>query len=264
MYTAVRSILLAAIIAMTVVGCSSDSTPVRFIGEADFSANPALKGSFDDVLVTWLEPADQPQPAGDTGSAGEDRLPIVVTRDETRIFAMEDANGQPNTMQLLDANGAVLAGTGVGQPPAMVKLTAGTYTLVIRRASSIPDSDDMVTVVMPLQSIVASTGKAVQAQASSANGQASPVSYIVNPQITDAVTLANVKVLGDAPAMAMGNLYQATAQALANAAHNATTAQQQAYVTAQAATTMGVATLYSLDTASTGIATGKILGLAKR
>ena len=44
----------------------------------------------------------------------------------------------------------------------------------------------------------------------------------VNNQITDSVTQANVKVLADAPAMAMANLYQATAQALANAAHNAT------------------------------------------
>jgi hypothetical protein len=82
----------------------------------------------------------------------------------------------------------------------------------------------------------------------------------VNSQITDSVTQANVQVLGTAPAIAMGNLYQATAQALANAAHNATMAQQQMYVTAQAATTAGVALLYSLDTASTGIATKKILG----
>jgi len=81
----------------------------------------------------------------------------------------------------------------------------------------------------------------------------------VNDQITDSVTQANVKVLGDAPAIAMGNLYQATAQALAMAAHNATNNQQQNYATAQAATTMGVATLYSLDTASTGIATEDIL-----
>ena len=81
----------------------------------------------------------------------------------------------------------------------------------------------------------------------------------VNDQITDSVTQANTKVLGDAPAIAMGNLYQATAQALANAAHNATNAQQQSYVTAQSATTMGVATLYSLDTASTGVATKDIL-----
>jgi len=81
----------------------------------------------------------------------------------------------------------------------------------------------------------------------------------VNSQITDSVTQANVKVLGDAPAVAMGNLYQATAQALSNAAHNATTAQQQTNITAQAATTMGVALLYSLDTASTGIATKDIL-----
>ena len=81
----------------------------------------------------------------------------------------------------------------------------------------------------------------------------------VNSQITDAVTQSNVKVLGDAPAVAMGNLFQATAQALANAAHNATTSQQQTNITAQAATTQGVALLYSLDTASAGIATKKIL-----
>lgn len=82
----------------------------------------------------------------------------------------------------------------------------------------------------------------------------------VNNQITDSVTQANVKVLGDAPAIAMANLYQATAQALANAAHNATTAQQQNNITAQAATVMGVATLYSIDTATTGEATKTILG----
>jgi len=80
----------------------------------------------------------------------------------------------------------------------------------------------------------------------------------VNDQITDSVTQANTKVLGDAPAIAMGNLYQATAQALANAAHNATNAQQQSYVTGQSATTMGVATLYALDTAATGKATSEI------
>jgi hypothetical protein len=82
----------------------------------------------------------------------------------------------------------------------------------------------------------------------------------VNNQITDSVTQANVKVLADAPAIAMANLYQATAQALANAAHNATNAQQQNNITAQAATVMGVATLYSIDTASTGLATKAILG----
>lgn len=81
----------------------------------------------------------------------------------------------------------------------------------------------------------------------------------VNNQITDSVTQANVEVLGDAPALSMGNLFQATSQALGTAAHNATTSQQQTNVTAQAATTMGVTTLYSLDTASVGKATAAIL-----
>jgi len=58
----------------------------------------------------------------------------------------------------------------------------------------------------------------------------------VNDQITDSVTQSNVKVLGDAPAMATGGLYQAVAQALANAANNAASAQQQTNILAEAVT----------------------------
>lgn len=82
----------------------------------------------------------------------------------------------------------------------------------------------------------------------------------VNDQITDAVTQAGTQVLAVAPSVAMGNLYQATAQALANAAHNATLAQQQMYMAAQAATTTGVALLYSLGTAAGGAATKQTSG----
>jgi hypothetical protein len=81
----------------------------------------------------------------------------------------------------------------------------------------------------------------------------------VNDQITDAVTQSSVKVIADAPAHALGTLYQATAQALANAAHNATMAQQQSNVTAQAATTQGVALLFGADTAASRLATKAIL-----
>ena len=50
----------------------------------------------------------------------------------------------------------------------------------------------------------------------------------VNDQVTDAVTQANVKVLADAPAMAMGSLFQAVAQATGIAAQNAVANQQNA------------------------------------
>jgi len=80
----------------------------------------------------------------------------------------------------------------------------------------------------------------------------------VNDQITDSVSQVNTKVLGDAPAVAMANLYIATSHALALAAHNATTTQQQSNITAQASTTMGVTTLYSIDTSSTAVGTKTI------
>jgi hypothetical protein len=83
----------------------------------------------------------------------------------------------------------------------------------------------------------------------------------VNHQITDSISQVNTKVLGDSPAMSLGELFVATSQALSNAAHNATTLQQQTVVTSQAANTMGIGNLYSLDIASTGIGTGAILGL---
>jgi hypothetical protein len=69
---------------------------------------------------------------------------------------------------------------------------------------------------------------------------------IVNSQITDSIVETNEEVLGNAPAIAMANLYQATAQALANAAHNATYAQQQSNILAQAVTTQGVNMLYAI------------------
>ncbi|WP_210418557.1 RebB family R body protein [Aliikangiella coralliicola] len=66
---------------------------------------------------------------------------------------------------------------------------------------------------------------------------------LVNSQITDAVTQTNTKVLGEAPAMAMGSLYQTIGNAIAMAAANAVYAQQQSNIVYQAATTMCVKAL---------------------
>ncbi|KZZ41542.1 glycerol-3-phosphate dehydrogenase [Thalassolituus sp. HI0120] len=82
---------------------------------------------------------------------------------------------------------------------------------------------------------------------------------IVSPQITDAVTQTNVKVLAEAPGMAMANLYQASAQALGNSAHNATSAVQNSNTVLQSTTTMGAALLYGVDTAALSVGLTEIL-----
>ena len=69
---------------------------------------------------------------------------------------------------------------------------------------------------------------------------------LVNTQITDAITQTNVKILGDAPGIAVGGLYQTIGNSVAMAAANNVHSQQQANVTYQAASTMGVAKLLSL------------------
>ncbi|ASA55320.1 MULTISPECIES: RebB family R body protein [Vibrio] len=74
----------------------------------------------------------------------------------------------------------------------------------------------------------------------------------VNEQITDSVTQVNTKVVGETPAMAMGNLLMSTSHALSNAAHNATAAQQQAQITMQAATVQGVNSLMAIGSSVIG------------
>jgi hypothetical protein len=86
----------------------------------------------------------------------------------------------------------------------------------------------------------------------------------VNDQVTDAVTQSNVKVIGEAPAIALGNLYQAMAHSTGILFENAVSAQQQQNTLAQAAANMGVMQVYTLDTASAAGATEKAgqLGVA--
>ena len=83
----------------------------------------------------------------------------------------------------------------------------------------------------------------------------------VNDQITDSVSQANLKVIGDSPAVGLGNLYVATSQALSNAAHNSTSNQQQGTLISQTTNVQGLNTLFNLEIGTTGIATSQILGL---
>jgi len=80
----------------------------------------------------------------------------------------------------------------------------------------------------------------------------------VNGQITDAVTQANVKVLGDAPAMAMGAIFQSLGHSTGILYENAVSAQQQLQIAAQAATNQGVIQIYSIDSMAGAVSTAKI------
>ncbi|WP_409316452.1 RebB family R body protein [Pseudomonas sp. KCJK9016] len=80
----------------------------------------------------------------------------------------------------------------------------------------------------------------------------------VNDQITDAVTQSSVKVVAEAPAMAMGSVYQSMAHSTGILFENAVSAQQQQNTLAQAATNQGVMQIYSLDTTAGAGATEKV------
>lgn len=63
---------------------------------------------------------------------------------------------------------------------------------------------------------------------------------VVNEQITDAVTQTNLKVLSEAPAMALGSLYQSMSNALSMSSANLVYSQQQMNVAMQATITSSV------------------------
>ncbi len=89
------------------------------------------------------------------------------------------------------------------------------------------------------------------------------MSSTVNGQITDAVTQSNVKVVGEAPAMALGNVYQSAAHSTGLMFENAVNAQSQQNILAQTATTQGVMQIYSMDTVADAIAIAKMLDASK-
>ncbi|WP_106753024.1 RebB family R body protein [Pannonibacter carbonis] len=84
------------------------------------------------------------------------------------------------------------------------------------------------------------------------------VPVTVNPMVTDAVTQSNLKVVGEAPAIAISTLYQAMAHSTSILFQNAVQAQQQQTSLAQAAVNQGIMQIYSLDTTAAAGATEKI------
>lgn len=80
----------------------------------------------------------------------------------------------------------------------------------------------------------------------------------VNNQITDSVTQSNVKVVAEAPAFAMGSIYQALAHSTGILFENAAAAQQQQNTLSLAAANQGVMQVYSVDTTAAAGASEKV------
>jgi hypothetical protein len=85
---------------------------------------------------------------------------------------------------------------------------------------------------------------------------------VVNEQITDAVTQTNVKVVAEAPAIALGNVYQTAAHSTGIMFENAVNNQNQQNILGQAATTQGIMQIYSVDTVADALSIAKMLNLS--
>lgn len=81
----------------------------------------------------------------------------------------------------------------------------------------------------------------------------------VAQQITDAVTQTNVSVVADAPAIALGNVYQTAAHSTGLMFENAVNSQAQQNILGQTATTQGVMQIYSMDTVADALAISKMI-----
>lgn len=81
----------------------------------------------------------------------------------------------------------------------------------------------------------------------------------VEPSIIDAVTATNVKVVAEAPAMAMGTLYQSLAHSTGILFENSVSGAKHADMIGLAATNMGIMQIYSVDTISDAIAIAQMI-----
>jgi hypothetical protein len=81
---------------------------------------------------------------------------------------------------------------------------------------------------------------------------------LVNGQITDSVTQANVKVLGDAPAHALATVFQVAGNVAGLSMQNAVALQQSRSTIGTSVTTQGVNLLYSMPVAAGARGTNEI------
>lgn len=81
---------------------------------------------------------------------------------------------------------------------------------------------------------------------------------LVNGQVTDSVTQANVKVLADAPAHSLATVYQISGNTAGLSMQNAVASQQSKSLLGTAATTQGVNLLYSMPVAADARGTNEI------
>jgi hypothetical protein len=81
---------------------------------------------------------------------------------------------------------------------------------------------------------------------------------LVNGQITDSVTQANVKVLADSPAHAVGMVYQVAGNVAGLSMQNAVSHQQSKSLIGTAVTTQGVNLLYCMPVAADARGTNEI------
>ena len=82
----------------------------------------------------------------------------------------------------------------------------------------------------------------------------------VNSQVTDAVAQVGVKVLGDAPAEAVGILYQQMAHAVGLALQNVISQQQHMYTINNAVTIAASKQMLATDPAAAAKASQELLG----
>ncbi|EDM74516.1 probable RebB like protein [Plesiocystis pacifica SIR-1] len=77
-------------------------------------------------------------------------------------------------------------------------------------------------------------------------------------QVSDSITQVNTKVLGDAPAQAMGTLFQTASATSGISLQNAVHAQNNQYALNNATAVEGVNLLYTSPTAASAAASTKI------
>ncbi len=172
-------------------------------------------------------------------SAQIDAEGITVQTGEIYTFAAEPALRQPglDRGQLADAGRATASSRwhGSRRCPTWVLVP---YELDVDTQRVYIEARHFSTYTTAVLGADALPGESAEVQADEV-----ALLALTGAQI-DAITMTNVKVIGDTPAMTMGTLYQAMGQSTFNSAQNAVAAQQQAAILSQAATTEGVATIY--------------------
>lgn len=147
---------LLCIISLGLIGgCSDNNSGIKAtaLTENDFAEDSSLRADLEEgVVVTFLEAPNSEAPENDTGTLGEDDIPVTYKETVEQTFCWEDKDADAmHFMELRDSQGSLILTVQVNGDCVTEVIEAGDYVIAIYHDETIGDALPIFLIPNPVE-----------------------------------------------------------------------------------------------------------------